>query len=213
MTHRYVVLGDVVRSRNIDDREEFQRRLEDSCRRVNDRFESGIIAEFELLKGIDEVGGVLRTPVDIYDVARIFAEEIRPHRIRLAVAFGEVDVGLASKDVSKMDGPAFHRADELLNTIEQEKLLFDMETDTDYLDVSISDEINLLLSRRRDWTDRQREMIDAYREHGTQRAVAESHGVTQQAVSKTLNKAAWPMIETIEGRLRTTLEELERRTT
>jgi DNA-binding XRE family transcriptional regulator len=130
----------------------------------------------------------------------------------LAVAFGEIDVGLESGDVSKMDGPAFHRADELLNDIERENLLFDMKMDAEPLDASVSDEVNLLLSRRHDWTERQLETVRAYREHETQRDVAESLGVTPQAVSKTLNEAEWPMIETIEGRLRSTLDELERRT-
>lgn len=210
MTNSYVVLGDVVQSRDIEARNEFQDRLEDSCRRVNERFERGVAAEFELLKGTDELGGVLHTPVDIYDIVRTFTEAVRPHLIRVAVVFGEIDVGRASNDVSKMDGPAFHRADELLNTIEQQRLLFDMETNAERLDASISDEINLLLLRRQDWTDRQRETIEAYRECGTQRDVAISLGVTQQAVSKTLNKAAWPMIESIEGRLRETLETLDR---
>jgi hypothetical protein len=187
-------------------------RLEDGCRAVNDRFKQGVLTDFELLKGIDELGGVLRTPVDVYDVARTFTEGIRPHRVRLAVAFGEIDVGLESGDVSKMDGPAFHRADELLNDIERENLLFDMKMDAEPLDASVSDEVNLLLSRRHDWTERQLETVRAYREHETQRDVAESLGVTQQAVSKTLNEAEWPMIETIEGRLRSTLDELERRT-
>lgn len=210
MTHGYVVLGDVVQSRDIDARSEFQNQLEGGCRRVNEQFERGIAAEFELLKGTDELGGALHTPVDVYDIVRTFTEEIRPHRIRWAVAFGEVDVGWASRDISKMDGPAFHRSDELLNTVEQEKLLFDMETNAERLDTSISDEINLLLLRRQEWTERQREMIEAYRECGTQQNVAKSLGVTQQAVSKALNKAAWPMIESIEERLRDTLEELDR---
>lgn len=210
MVRNYVVLGDVVRSRNIRGRTEFRRRIEEGCKRANERFERSIAAEFKLLKGIDELGGVLRTPIDVYDVARTFTEVVRPHRIRLAVVFGEVDVGSQSSDVSKMDGPAFHRADELLSTIEKQKLLFDMETNTGRLDVSVSDEVNLLLSRRRNWTERQRETIETYREHGTQRDVAESLDVTQQAVSKTLNEAEWPMVETIEERLRDSLEELDR---
>lgn len=208
MVERYVVLGDVVHSRDIEDREAFQRSLRAVCARVNDEHAGAVSAEFTVLKGIDEVGGVLSSPAPLYDVVTAFQEGLRPNEVRLAVASGGIDVGAESRDVTRMDGEAFHRASERLEALERDGLVFDASLADRRLARAVADEINLLLYLRDGWTDHQREVVEAYRRLGTQQAAAAELGVTQQAVSNTLARAAWPLVETVEGRLRETLAEM-----
>ena len=47
----YVVLGDVVSSRKIEDRGNLQKSIEGACRRVNSNYSRDIYADFKLLKG------------------------------------------------------------------------------------------------------------------------------------------------------------------
>lgn len=54
---------------------------------------------------------------------------------------------------------------------------------------------------RRQWTDRQREIIKYHEHHENQYEVAEGLDISQQAVSKSLRQASWPMIAEIEERL------------
>lgn len=206
MEHLYVVLGDVVDSRNIGDQASFQRRLQRACETINERCERDVYAEFSVLKGIDEVGGVLDSAASTYDVARELNDVLHPERIRMAVAFGRVTVGLASRDVSQMGGPAFNRASDTLGDIEEMGLLFSLSGVQEPLDSTVTDVINLLLTIRGDWTDRQREVVRAYERFGTQTEAASHLGVTQQAVSRSLRQASWQIVETIEHRLRSTLE-------
>lgn len=206
MTERYVVLGDVVDSREIADRDAFQGRLDGACRAVNERHAAAIHAPFAVLKGVDELGAVLTDPTVVYDVARTFADRLAPQRLRLVVARGEVYLGVETRDVARMDGPAFHRANELLAGAERDGLLFDAAVTGSPLDTAVADEVNLLLGRRVAWTDRQREVVTEYRRRGTQTAAAEALGISQQAVSKALGSVDWRMVETVEERLAGTLE-------
>ena len=201
---RYVVLGDVVDSRKIEDRTAFRSSYAQARAQIKGEFGGQFVAGPSVLKGIDELGAVLTGLESLYDVLVVLQDALHPHSIRIAVAGGEIEVG-QDGDVAHMDGEAFHRATELLESIEADKLQFGLNTDTDPLDTAVADEINLLIHLRASWTDRQREIVSRYEAHGTQRAIAEELGVSQQAVSNVLQGASWPLVETIERRLRETL--------
>lgn len=206
MTDLYVLLGDVVDSRKIDGRTAFGRTLRTTCREVTAAHDDAFEAPLEPLKGIDEVGGVLATPVPLYDVLDGLRTRLQPHELRVAIAKGVVDVGADTGDVSRMDGPAFHRADELVSGLDGGPLRVALDFDDPPLDTAIADEINLLFDAKSRWTDRQREVVCSYRETESQRETASELGVSQAAVSQALSRASWPTIREIETRLRTTLQ-------
>ncbi|WP_254863242.1 SatD family protein [Halovivax gelatinilyticus] len=201
---RYVVLGDVVDSRSITERDRFRETFAEARERVARRYESAFVAGPSVLKGIDELGGVLSTLEPVYDIVVTLQTALHPHAIRIAVASGEISVG-PDGSVAQMDGEAFHRATELLEAIERDGLRFGLDTGTHPLDTAIAGEINLLVHVRESWTDRQREVVTRYERAPTQRAVASELEISQQAVSNVLQSASWPLVETIEGRLRETL--------
>lgn len=206
---RYVLLGDVVDSREIDDRSEFRKQFRDAQTAVTELYEDSFAAPLSSLKGIDEIGAVLTSIDRLYDIVIELIHHLNPHSIRLAVAYGEIELGIDERDVSQMDGEAFHRATELLGAIERAGLRFDLQTGMAPLDTAVADETNLLLHLRGSWTDRQREVVKLYERNGNQQAVADELGVSQQAVSNALRGASWPLVETVEARLRRTLEAYE----
>lgn len=209
MDRTYVVLGDVVDSRDIEDRQAFGRRLEGVCDHLNDAHEGAVEAGFTPLKGIDEFAGVLSTPTPVYDVVDEFRARLHPQETRVATATGEIDVGRSTADPARMDGVAFHRADELLEEMAGSAFRFALDIDEPPVDTLIADLVNLVLFRKRLWTDRQREVVERYDEYGDQTAVADALGVSQPAVSRALSRADLGPIREIEHRLRTTLERYE----
>ena len=120
---------------------------------------------------------------------------------------GDIDVGVGSGRVPAMDGPAFHRAEEMLSSVADADLLFDLAVSESTLDRAIADEVNLLLRWRAGLTERQAEYVRAYERRGTQAAAAADLGVTQQAVSNELRDVGWPFVDRIERRLERTIEE------
>jgi DNA-binding transcriptional LysR family regulator len=205
MPRRLVLLGDVVDSRQVEDRESFGRRLTNACRTVTDAHGDAFDAPLEPLKGVDEVGGVLTDATVLYDVLDGLRERLHPQELRVAVAAGEVDVGVDAGEVARMDGPAFHRADELLADLSTSPLRVALDLGASPLDDAVADEVNLLFRLKADWTDRQRRVVDAYRTAGSQSAAAAELGVSQAAVSQALSRADYATVREIETRLRRTL--------
>jgi predicted DNA-binding protein YlxM (UPF0122 family) len=196
-----VVLGDVVDSREIDDREPFQRTLAETLDAVNEEFDDSLQAPFAVLKGVDEIGGVLRTVPPLVEIQRRLARAVHPQQMRIAAVLGEVDVNEGAGDVSVMDGEAFARADALLAELESDDFTFRLEGDESVLDDLLSDEINLLDMLRAEWTERQLEIVTRYDALDSQKAVAESLDISPQAVSKALSRTKGKKVLTIEERL------------
>lgn len=201
MSRQCVVLADVIESRALGDRESFGAALDTTLDRLNDEFADAVTADFAPLKGIDEFGGVLDSPRHAYDVIRTIADGLFPVEVRFAVAYDTVDV-VPEPDVALMDGPAFHRADELLGAVETAGDLVGVDTGDPVRDGYLADVANLILTLRADWTDRQFEVVRTYRETGSQRAAAERLDVSQQAVSAALARSNYARIDRAETHLR-----------
>lgn len=202
---RYVVLVDLVGSRDIDDRAAFEARLDDALAHVNAAEEAHLATPLTKMKGIDEFGCVLTEMAPLPDLIPALLDRIHPTFARFGVASGGIDVGRDSDTVAEMDGPAFHRASELLDGLEREELFARIDTGAP-TDGLVTAALNLLVLEREGLTDRQVEMILAYERHGTQAAAGEALDVPQQAVSEALRRANYERRRAIRAELRAALE-------
>lgn len=201
----YVVLVDLVRSRDIADREVFESRLERALAHVNEAERTHLSTPLSRMKGIDEFGCVLTELAPLPDVLTGLLDRIHPMLGRFGVAAGEIDVGASRATVATMDGPAFHRASELLTTAEERDLFVGVDTGSP-VDGLLASALNLLVLSRRGLTERQVEVILAYEEHGTQDEAADALGLSQQSVSKSLGRAGYASRTQIRAELRAALE-------
>lgn len=197
--HGCVVLGDVVGSREVEDRDAFKRTLERGMETVSERYAETLTASFESLKGIDEFGGVLTDVTVLYSVLRDITEALHPTPARFGVATGSIDVGRSTGTVSEMDGGAFHRADDLVARAEQEELLVGVDTGRAMLDPFLTVTFDALLRARVSWTERQLKAVQAYRKAGTQGEAAAAIGISQQAVSNALSRADYDRVLALEA--------------
>lgn len=197
----YVVLCDVISSRRIKDKRAFQKKLEKTCSMVNATYSGSIHAEFKILKGIDEIEGVLSNISNIYEIMALILEQLYPDSMRFVLVQDSVDIGVESRDTAKMDGPAFHKASDLMEDLKKSKLMFGMFTGYELTDTLIAGEINLILLLKKNWSAKQHRIMREYRKTGNQNEVAKALGITQQAVSKVLTRSMWKEIGGIEERL------------
>lgn len=209
---RCVVIGDVIDSRAVEDRTAFRDVLADAITRTNDTIGDELAAPFAALKGVDEIGGVLETPAGSYRAIRTLTEALHPTAIRFAVVWGDVDIGVDEPDVARQDGPAFHRADDLLETITREDRYVgvDVPGAPEPYVTTVGNQMDLLCLWKSEWTERQAEVVRAYRVEGTVTAVAERFDVTVQAVSKILARANAKRILAIEADLDSAIDYLAR---
>jgi len=202
----FVVQGDIIDSRKIKNRDEFQCKLESVCNCVNANFEEDIYGNFKIIKGIDEIEGVLKKISNIYKIVTKIQEFISPHKIRFIVVYGNINTAVDSKNVEKMDGPAIHKATDRIMKLKKSNFLFDIDTENSIIDPFLKGQINLLMFYKSRWTKREKQIAKNYTVYKKQTLVAEKLSITQQAVSDSLRKINWEEINLVEEELNQVLK-------
>lgn len=207
MKRRCVVVGELVDTRAVDDREALRTSLEDGLARANEALEQETVAPFSVLRGVEVVGGVLTSPERCYRALRAISEAVLSVGVRFAVVHGEIDVGLATASVSQMDGPAFHEADQLLADLagDESAVAFADPDVEPWVRTLLADQIRLLFTMKREWTAYQAELVRAYRREESMQAIADERDVSVQTVSQTLARANAKQIMAVESNLESAL--------
>ena len=94
------------------------------------------------------------------------------------VGAGQVETSFAQR-TSEMDGEAFHRSRNALNTANKLKADIIFETGNEPIDALLNSICRLLPAVRSRWTSRQKEKIVLYKNLQNERKVAEELRVTQ----------------------------------
>lgn len=213
----FVVLGDVVGSKDIEERAKFKSELDQVLGTVNSQYNDTIRAPFRTLKGIDEFGGALSAIDDLYRVLRTIFLNMYPVQIRFACSFGSVDVGNDEAEISEMDGPAFHQTDQILREVESEGRLFRLDThgggstflenvERTPFDTLVGNHITLTFMLMNEWTEKEVEIVRRYEDLGTQTAVADELDISQQRVSNVMRATNWNVLRSLEEELNDTLQ-------
>jgi len=205
----FALLGEMEDETSSLDRQEFQTRLGRGLAEMNNRYAAYLYAPFVLGSGFPEFSAVLRTHAPVYGMARTLAEVCHPLPLRVAVARGEIDGGLESRDAEAMDGPAFDLAGELLYRARKEERLLLVHTGDDDFDTLFNALLLLLHRNFQQWTSRQWEVVRLYRELGRQSDVAQALDISQQSVSNTLSGAGWKVVKEVEDSLTRVLGEVQ----
>jgi hypothetical protein len=207
----FVLLGDVVSSRQIVDRDRFQSRLAELCSMINAEYAYDIHASFKGLKGLDEIGGVLKDVSNIFNIIIIISETLYPCKMRCSLVYDFIDTALDSGDIAKMDGPAFHRASKAILELKETELLTRIAVEDEVIDKILEGEINLIQLFRESRTPKQRKIIKEYELTKNQIKVSERLGLSQQYVSMTLKRTRWKMLKDLEDELNRSLHSYQQR--
>ena len=114
-----VLIGDIVASRRLPARAQFQRRMKCVLQALNSRRKS-LVSPYTLTLG-DEFQAVYRDADTAFaDVFGLMAE-IAPVQARFALSVGEIVTPINPAQSIGMDGPAFHRARALLDRLKTEQ--------------------------------------------------------------------------------------------
>lgn len=197
----FALLGEVEEDPTVIDAAELQANLETALARINEDHAPYIHAPLVTSAGFPEFIGVLRGHTPIYLIARTLAEACYPLDVHLAMARGEITLGLETRDAEAMEGPAYDAAGELLYRARKEERLLLVETGNPPIDELLNALMLLLHRTFRHWTERQWEVVRLYRELGRQSEVAARLSVSQQSVSSTLAGAGWKVLAEVEQTL------------
>ncbi len=187
------VIGDIVHSREITDRDAFQKMFHQSMAELNARYQAAITSPFTVTLG-DEFQALLHDASHFFDIVNDLNHRLAPHQFVLGAGIGPVETEIYTHTAVGMDGPCFRLARE---NVEKSKTrpprtrFSVVHWDTEVVNALFY----FLEETHAHHTPRQREVIALYQKLGTQEAVAQKMGISQSAVSQILQKARYPLIE------------------
>lgn len=119
----YAIIGDIKRSKKIENRCEIQEKLKKILDNVNSIYNNDISAKFLITLG-DEFQGLLEITAPILEIIKYIQREIYPIELRFGVGIGNVPTLIDYEAAIGADGPAFYAAREMIEFLrEQEKKL------------------------------------------------------------------------------------------
>ncbi len=196
------IIGDIVKSRNIEDRSNVQYRLEGILKDINMKYKDSIVANFTITIG-DEFQGLLDEPKDLLDIIDYIKINLYPVKVRFGIGLGEMSTEIKLFAIGS-DGPAYHVAREAIEDIKKSDIKYEQpDRDTivyatikENYEFNPLDIVNSLLSAcyfiESKWSEKQRDIIkQVTKEDKSHRELAEQYGVTQPSISRRLNKSGY----------------------
>lgn len=209
----YVALiGDIQGSRRHGDRGTLQQRFAEAIETAADRREGSehaAPASGPTITTGDEFQALFASAAGVEAFLVDVTELMHPVRLRFGLGLGELATPLQTEAVG-MDGPCFHEAREALERADEEDAWVRVGGFGSTWDASMEAFFDLVASVRGDWTDRQREFAQAYRELGVQQAVADRFDVSKSTVSESLSSAHAREVHEAERAIGTLLAEAAR---
>ena len=184
------IIGDIVGSRNLENRDKVQLQLEKTLNFINTTFSEFIESNFTITIG-DEFQGLVNRNFPLQKYFQFFKQIFNTEfNIRFGFGLGSLSTALRNEALG-MDGPSFHNARAALEIArEKSKLLvfhgFEMNT-------ALNSLMNFTSNVENNWTRRQREVILLIQEKNDQTKVAELLNVSKQSISKTILAAHYDL--------------------
>ena len=182
-----VLIGDIVASRRLPARAQFQRRIKGLLQGVNGR-RKALVSPYTLTLG-DEFQAVYRDAGTAFaDVFGLLAE-IAPVQARFALAVGEIVTPINPTQSIGMDGPAFHRARALLERLKVDRRLFGVSGSDAKAWVLPSAALAVLSGQVEGWRENRLRLFARILAGEPAGEMARRTGITPRAVNKNIRAA------------------------
>ena len=193
------VIGDIIQSKELENRSECQERLNAVLDSINQKYTSSIASRFMITLG-DEFQGLLKDGADTLNIISEIEIRMYPVRIRFGIGVGRITTEINSDIPLGADGPAYYNARRMVESIKSSQ----KKNKTPDVNIMIASEHNepvdnllntiLTLSAaiKNKWTDRQREIaFDCLLTGDNQVKAAARLGISQSSVQKSLSNAGY----------------------
>jgi len=192
------IIGDLVDSKHISDRNVIQEKLKAILSTINDTYKEEISSKFMITLG-DEFQGLLHSGKVVMDIIEIIAREIFPTRLRFGIGVGEILTSIEYEMPLGADGPAYYNARAVINrfkSVEKKKMTakadIGIKTDNENNDSLINAIFTQSYFIKSKWTNRQREIINCYLAlNEVQSDVALKLGINQSSVQRSLQHSGF----------------------
>lgn len=186
------VIGDIIRSKNIKDRNKTQLELEKTLEEVNKNYKQYIVSQWTITLG-DEFQALMKPNLAIFKMLDYISYKMEPVGIRFGLGLGEIYTDIQYDISIGADGPAYWNAREAINSINHlgyhsyKKISFKGQNERNDL---LNNLIDYTEWMKENWTRTQKEVLytllnnDIYDEDFKQKILIEELGISKSAVSR-----------------------------
>lgn len=190
------IIADVIGSRKMEQRSEFQKTLKQVLSEINARYQQYIASDFVVIFG-DEFQGLLMKNDRVMDIIFEIQLALAPVQCRFGIGIGTIDTDFSQSNPFEHDGPAYHRARDMVDYMKahqskQMQQYAKVRVHGSDDDALINAALSMSSAMQARWTVRQTEIITAFIQSGShQFATAKSLGITQSSVAKALQSSQY----------------------
>jgi hypothetical protein len=182
----FVLIADMIKSKEIEDRNTFQKEMERCLEDVSKSSDS-ILSPYTITLG-DEFQAVYKSGKDIIKDISFILTKVHPVQIRFAVSFDKINTDINREKSIGMDGPAFHAARNGLNGLKKINysiiqfygISFD---DKDIVNTSL----NLAMSIMADWKKNTMVIFNELLRHKPVKKIVPLLDITERGIYKHIN--------------------------
>jgi len=189
------IIGDIINSRKIIDRNKAQQMLNELLSSINNKQKDNIGSNFTITLG-DEFQGVLINADSVIDVIEEINFAMHPVKIRFGIGFGEISTQLNRLQAIGADGSSFYAARDAINSLKVNDKKYEVpkqrislkvhEIDNPFVEL-LNTSLSLGTLIEDGWTTKQRNTIELMRENNNnQSQVAKILGINKSSVQKSL---------------------------
>lgn len=194
-----VLIGDIVDSRNLADRDAAQQIFKQACQQINRRRKALDIASPLMITLGDEFQGVLSGPQALWQViSNLELALFDTCQLRFSVGVGTITTELNSRSSLGMDGPAFYLAREGIETLRDSGSLYAVGGIGEGQQLA-QHALDLWAANRRKWNYNRMYTFNRLLNKVPVPEIAAKLGVTEQAVYRTRRDGE---LDTVIGLLR-----------
>lgn len=203
MNEKHIVLiGDIQKSRVINNRAEFQSRLEACLHGLNLKNIESITSPYTITLG-DEFQAVYKSAKGLFTNLMEIEAEFLPVRFRFSIALGEITTKISHTTAIGMDGPAFHLARDQMEKLKKKDERYSI-AGVDHL-IQIS--LQLYALQTRSWKQNRFHLFKMYRQEKSIQEMAEKLKLTERSVFKNIREGSFEKLGNYLNELEYTLSE------
>jgi len=189
----FVIIGDMVQSRNLNDRQKVQEAFGSALKNAQKTYGQGIVSPLTLTIG-DEFQAVLDRAQDFFAIINHLEESLPDIRFRYGLGVGEISTALNRKAAIGMDGPAFHFARQALEQARQMKRRFVFVCASPKIQARIDLFFNWIDTITAGWSKEKLQILHLSQLRLKQKEVAAKIGISQPAVSQHMRQPVFRLV-------------------
>ncbi len=193
------IIGDLIKSREIQDRDEAQKKLNEVLEAINEKYGESLASRFSITLG-DEFQGLLNSSEQLFRLLFEIKYQLFPLKVRFGVGLGDITTAIDPLESIGADGPAYHAARKMISEVKRtesgkKSLICDLMVGVKEQDEcleAVNSGLCLLHFMEAHWSDKQRENIyDSLFNGLNQSEIARRRGLNQSTVHRSLSSAGY----------------------